>query len=257
MKMLFELRELKNSFLGALNFYTVIPLPRDWVLDFQRIARFAPLIGILLGVLLGLEDWLLELLEVPVLTRSVLVVAVWVLLTGGLHLDGAIDTADGLAVTDSEKRLIVMRDSVTGAFGVMAGAILLFLKSAALTDLKIDRFLGLMMAAGWGRWGQLMAIVFYPYLRDTGKGSLHQGQIQPLRDISLGLCPLLALSTWQICSHSQQWWIGVGMGLGGSAIALLTGFWFKHQLGGHTGDTYGATVEWTEALVLCLFTTLL
>lgn len=253
LKILFKLRGFQKSFLGAVTFYTVIPLPKDWIADFGGIAAFAPLIGILLGLLLGVVDWFLNLLGMPLLTRSVLVVAAWVLLTGGLHLDGAIDTADGLAVTDREKRLTVMRDSVTGAFGVMAGIILLFIKTAALTDLQNARLWGLMAAAGWGRWGQVGAIAFYPYLRTMGKGTLHQGQIKPWRELPLSALPLLFLSAWQCYAHYPQWWLEL---LGGSAIALLTGFWFNMQLGGHTGDTYGATVEWTEALVLCLITAL-
>jgi adenosylcobinamide-GDP ribazoletransferase len=54
--------------------------------------------------------------------------------------------------------------------------------------------------------------------------------------------------------NSQPGGVAIGMALGGSAIALLTGAWFHHKLGGHTGDTYGAVVEWTETLLLCLFT---
>ncbi len=54
--------------------------------------------------------------------------------------------------------------------------------------------------------------------------------------------------------HGSQWWLGVPLALGlmilGPGVAYIIGAWFNHQLGGHTGDTYGAVVEWTESLLL-------
>ena len=183
-------------------------------------------------------------------------VGIWVVLTGGLHLDGAIDTADGLAVPDRERRLEVMKDSVTGAFGVMAAVILLLLKTASLSELQCDLWLALMVSAGWGRWGQVVAIAFYPYLRPTGKGAFHKNSFSFPQDILFGLVFLLSLSVLQLFLNPHKWWIAIGTVFAGCAISTLTGFWLYLQLGGHTGDTYGAVVEWTEALLLCLFTSL-
>lgn len=246
--------QLTGSFLAAVTFYTIIPLPRNWQIEFQRIARWAPCIGLLLGGLLGLVDVTLQRLGLPVLTRSALVIACWLVLTGGLHLDGAMDVADGLAVGDSQRRLEVMKDSVTGAFGVMAAVIVLLLKTSALGDLESYRWLGLMGAAGWGRWGQVAAIAFYPYLRPTGKGAFHKQFLCFPYDLLLGLFFLLGFGGFLCLLDPYRWWRGLGMTVAGCAIALLSGFWFYRQLGGHTGDTYGAIVEWTEALLLCVFT---
>lgn len=241
------------SFLGAVTFYTTIPFPRSWQLEFQQIARWAPCIGLLLGGLLGLIDTSLAFLRIPELTRSAMIVAIWLALTGGLHLDGAMDAADGLAVGDRARRLEVMRDSVTGAFGVMAAAIILLLKVAALSDLHSFRPLALMGAAAWGRWGQVAAIAFYPYLRPTGKGAFHKENLRFPQDICLGLVFLLGFTATIFWLHPHPWRIALGISLTGSAIALLAGFWFYRQLEGHTGDTYGAVVEWTEALSMCVF----
>jgi adenosylcobinamide-GDP ribazoletransferase len=245
------------SFLGAVTFYTTIPLPSGWPLEFRGIARWAPLIGLLIGGLLGIVDTVLQQVGVPILTRSALIVVCWIALTGGLHLDGAMDTADGLAVQDPQRRLDVMVDSATGAFGAMAAVALLLLKTAALTNIEANRWFALMMAAGWGRWGQVGAIAFYPYLKPTGKGAFHKEAIRTPQDILLGLFLLLGLCGFAIGLDQGSIWTTLVMAVGGSAIALMTGAWFHHQLGGHTGDTYGAVVEWTEALFLCLLTTLL
>jgi len=166
------------------------------------------------------------------------------------------DTADGLAVQEPQRRLQVMADSATGAFGAMAAIAILLLKTAALTDLDSYRWLALMAAGGWGRWGQQLAIAQYPYLKPTGKGAFHKAAIRSHLDLLPGLLLLLGLSGLQILIYRDRIMFAVGIALSGSAIAFLTGAWFNHQLGGHTGDTYGAVVEWTEALLLCLLTAL-
>lgn len=245
-----------RSFLGAVIFYTCIPLPNTWKLNFERVARWAPILGTLMGFFLALFDWGLSWFNIPILTRSVLVVALWIGLTGGLHLDGVGDTADGLAVLDKERRLRVMQDSVTGAFGVMAIAVVLLLKVAALSELSSYRWLGLMLAAGWGRWGQVLAIAFYPYLKPTGKGAFHKQGIRLPQDVLLGLIVLLGLSSVPFVLDGAMAAIALSIGFLGMAIAFLPGYWFYRQLGGHTGDSYGAVVEWTEALMLACLTPL-
>lgn len=241
---------------AAIAFYTCLPVPLSWTLEFRGIARMAPLVGLLVGSLLGLVDTGLQLLGMPVLTRSAALVAAGIAITGGLHLDGVMDTADGLAVSDPQRRLQAMSDSVTGAFGVMAALCVMLLKTAALSELESDRWLALMAVAGWGRWGQLIAIVRYPYLKSTGKGAIHRGSIRSPWELLPGLVLLLALSVGQLWLASDRWLVAAGMVLGGMAISILTGAWLNHKLGGHTGDTYGAVVEWTEALLLCLLTAL-
>ncbi|NJO10537.1 MAG: adenosylcobinamide-GDP ribazoletransferase [Leptolyngbyaceae cyanobacterium SL_1_1] len=239
---------------GAFLFYTSIPLPQSWTLTFSRIARFAPFIGLLIGAGLGLADSGLRQLGLPVLPRSALVVAAWLMVTGGLHLDGAMDTADGLAVQDPQKRLSVMADSVTGAFGAMTAVIVMGLKAAALSELHSGRWLSLMAVAGWGRWGQVAAIAFYPYLKPTGKGAFHKQNICYPWDLLPGLIGLIFLGLAQWAIAPDLGWRILANHLAGLAIALLIGAWFNYKLGGHTGDTYGAVVEWTEALLLCWLT---
>jgi adenosylcobinamide-GDP ribazoletransferase len=242
---------LLASLLGATIFYTAIPLPKSWQVSLGRVAHWSPAIGLLLGGLLALADEALHYLGWPLLTRSAAVVACWVAVTGGLHLDGAIDTADGLAVADAKRRLAVMADSRVGAFGVVAAALLLLLKTAALSDLSAGRWLALMAAAGWGRWGQVAAIAFYPYLKPTGKGAFHKQALRLPQDLVWGFLLLLFWSGMPVFFNPSHWQLGLAIALTGAVIALLVGFWFYRRLGGQTGDTYGAVVEWTEALILC------
>ena len=247
-------KKLLVSFGSAVIFYTVIPLPPSWTGEWSRIARWSPIIGLIIGGILGILIYSLHFCGIPVLTRSVIVIAIWLSATGSLHLDGAMDTADGLSVTNPERRLEVMRDSVTGAFGAIAAIIILLLKTVAIAEMQLASWLALMMAAGWGRWGQVMAIACYPYLRETGKGAFHKANMRLPQDILLGSIVLLGFSSLLWWLQLVVWWQVVLLVLGNSAIALLSGYYFYLRLGGHTGDTYGAVVEWTEALILCWLT---
>ena len=243
-----------TSLFSGVIFYTVIPLPSTWTNNWSRIARWSPLVGILIGLLLALINIILAWLGLPNLTSSGLIVAVWVGITGGLHLDGAMDTADGLSVTDPQRRLEVMKDSATGAFGAIAAGIILLLKTISLSEMSLPVWLALLAATGWARWGQVVAIAFYPYLRSTGKGSFHKENLKLPQDLLLGLFFLLAIGGLWFTVASLAWWQITVIIAGNMAIALLTGYWFDRKLGGHTGDTYGAVVEWSETLILCFLT---
>ncbi|MFM5889297.1 MAG: adenosylcobinamide-GDP ribazoletransferase [Dolichospermum sp.] len=244
------------NLVAAVIFYTAIPLPNVQNLDFQKVACFAPVIGLMIGGILGGLDVGMNYLGIPMLTRNALVVGAWIAITGGLHLDGAMDTADGLAVTDPQRRLQVMMDSATGAFGAMSAIMIIILKITALTDIAENHYLILMSACGWGRWGQQVAICQYPYLKPSGKGAFHKQAIRSYFDLLPSWFLLIGLSGigWVINSHNLV--LAVGMVLSGSVISVVTPAWFNYKLGGHTGDTYGAVVEWTEALFLCVIITI-
>ncbi|MEP0902971.1 adenosylcobinamide-GDP ribazoletransferase [Leptolyngbya subtilissima AS-A7] len=235
-------------------FYTKLPLPPGWQPRFEGIAPLAPVVGLGLGLSLVAVDFALAQLGMPTLTRSALVIGLGVWLTGGLHLDGAMDTADGLAVMDPQRRLAVMADSHSGAFGVMAAIAILGLKTLALAELATGHGWVLVAAMVWGRWGQVVAIARYPYLRAEGKGALHREHLRSPQDWLLGLSLALGIhGLWLWRQPEQILLIGISL-VGGLVAPLLIGAWLDYRLGGHTGDTYGATVEWTETLLLCLAT---
>ena len=249
--------DLITSFCSGVIFYTIIPLPSQWTNNWSRIARWCPFVGLLIGLLLSIVDLFLNFCHLPSLTRTALIVAIWVAITGGLHLDGAMDAADGLSVTDPSRRLEVMKDSATGAFGAMAAVIILLLKTTALHDATLadlPLWLVLISATGWGRWGQVVAIAYYPYLRETGKGSFHKDNLCLPQDVLLGLLLLLGCSSFWFFLTSLSWWEIISIAIGNLAIAILTGFYFARRFEGHTGDTYGAIVEWSETLILCWLT---
>ncbi|MEO0801903.1 MAG: adenosylcobinamide-GDP ribazoletransferase [Cyanobacteria bacterium J06642_2] len=249
-----------RQFLAALTFYTSLPLSATGALDFKGIARWAPGVGLAVGLVLAgchvvLTHW------VPNLVRAVLLVVVWLVVTAGLHVDGVMDAADGLSIATVDpddrqilkRRLEVMADSYTGAFGAISAIVLILLKVVAIAHVAlIPAWIVLVLVPAWGRWGQLLAIAFYPYLKERGKGRFLKDSTS-LPDIWPATAVLSVLSLgWGWRSPVL---LSVCLWTGGCAIAAgATGYWFYRQLGGHTGDTYGAVVEWTEAIALVLAT---
>jgi adenosylcobinamide-GDP ribazoletransferase len=162
------------------------------------------------------------------------------------------DTADGLAVIDPARRLEVMADSRTGAFGTMVAIAILGLKTLALAELTSNRALVLLAAPLWGRWGQVVAIARYPYLKAEGKGAFHKASMRLPQDLLIGPIVALLLHGLYGWLYSGQTVIAFGMFPIGAILAVTTAAWFNRRLGGHTGDSYGAVVEWTEVLILCV-----
>jgi adenosylcobinamide-GDP ribazoletransferase len=239
-----------KSLLAAWAFYTHLPAPQKMELDFSRIARWAPLIGLVIGGLLSVLDWGLDYLAMPILVRSTFIVLLWLALTGGLHLDGAMDSADGLAVTNLERRLAVMADSNTGAFGVMSAIAIILLKIVGLSAISSHRWMVLLALPAWGRWAQVLAVVLYPYLKAEGKGSMHSKGVVALPDLGGSFVAIALVAAMQIYSYPDQLrWI-LAIHCSGLFLSYPIGNYFARRLGGHTGDTYGATVEWVEAIGL-------
>ncbi len=236
---------------GALMFYTCLPIPQTWPLEFRWIARWVPWVGAVVGGMLAIADGLLYVINMPPLVTGTLIVALNIAITGGLHVDGVMDVADGLAVPDRSHRLAVMADSHMGAFGGIAVVVLVLLKVVALASITQHRAFVLIGVAVWGRWGQQWAIARYPYLKKEGKGAFHKLALPTARHSLPGFVGLLSVSILLGVSGVVPFVLVVRVSVGGAIFAVLTSAYFYQQLGGHTGDTYGAVVEWTEALLLC------
>lgn len=236
--------------LTAFGFLTVLPIPasarRPAGPTGSAIASF-PLVGAAIGLLLAGADWALARF-VPLELRAVLLIATGVVITRALHLDGLMDSCDGLfGGFTPERRLAIMRDSHVGAFGVVGGVLDLLARYAALVALAGPaRPLAIVLAPILGRFALAWAIARYPYARDVGLGASFK---ESARGRDLGLATLFA------CGLSAAVWRPWGLLLVPLAIALTWGvarFVLRRVLG-FSGDTYGALNEIVELLALLAF----
>jgi adenosylcobinamide-GDP ribazoletransferase len=183
----------------------------------------------------------------PMPVVAVLILASWLLLTRALHIDGFMDTCDGLfGGFTPERRLEIMRDSRVGAFGVAGGGMLLLAKYAAIVSLTNSS--GLLLAPVLGRWVLSMAIFAFPYARDKGLGRDMKDHAGWSQVILAGVLSLLLV--WFFAG-----WTGLlAFALSGTVLWWGAGFILR-RIPGLTGDSYGALCEVTEFVVLVLFTT--
>jgi len=238
------------SLLAALGFLTVIPAtwsrsPTGREISDSR--AYFPVVGLLVGLLmLGLERGAREIFPVY-MTAAVLVVAL-VIVTRGLHLDGLMDTCDGLFGGFSrERRLEIMRDSQVGAFGIAGAVCLLLLRYGALVSLVAlpdpGRQASLLLFPMMSRWSMVLVLGAFPYVRSQGLGSpFHQGGAAGAVVVAAGTAVVSAIALGGFG--------GAGMLAGVSVLAWLLGRYMAGTLGGLTGDTYGAVNEVAEAAAL-------
>ena len=237
------------SLLTAFQFLTTFPAVIRRVFTAQELGRavgFFPLVGLALGgIFYGLEIGL-RLIFPPQVT-AILILAAWLLLTRALHLDGFLDTCDGLfGGFTPERRLEIMRDSRVGAFGVAGGGLLLLAKYAAL--ISLPHLPGLLLAPAIGRWVLSITIFAYPYAREKGLGRDMKDNVRWQQVIISTVTTVLAAALFAM-------WTGLlAVVLAGIVLWLGAGF-ILHRIPGLTGDSYGALCELTELAVLLLFTT--
>lgn len=231
----------------AWSFLTIVPAP-TWSPSPRVLARsaaFFPGVGFALGALLGALGLLLDRF-LPSGPIAVLLLAAEALGTGGLHLDGLQDTADGVfGGRTREHRLEIMKDSRVGAFGTVAGALALLGAFTCLADLEGQaRLLALVVSLTLSRWAMVMALAVFPSARSTGLGaSFRQNSTRwPTVIASISVVVLA------ICVGP----FGLA-GLGTAALFVFLGGWFlTNRLGGLTGDCYGALAVVVEVAVLYL-----
>ena len=237
------------NFWIAWQFLTIIPSPyhREYgTQDLGKSTTFFPVVGLFLGLVLFGFDCLLGLFLPPILLNILLVIAL-IILTGALHLDGFIDTCDGLAVKNSTSdRLKVMNDSRVGGFGVVGGCCLIIAKFAALVALPQElRASALILMPLLSRWGMVYAISAFPSAKTGGMGWAIKRRAN-----WKGLAAATGFSLI-IASALINWWGVVLMAT--LALALLA---FSKYLcsifGGLTGDSYGAINEFAEVVTLIL-----
>lgn len=162
------------KFLAAFKFLTIIPLPA-WhepsTEDIGRSTLYFPLVGLIIGLILAGLNWLLNFILPMGIVIAFLIVSL-VAVTGALHLDGFIDTCDGLAGhKPAEERWRVMRDSRVGAFGVIGAVLLLLVKYVSLTNVPRELLpITLVLMPVGSRWAMVFAIFAYPYARPEGLG---------------------------------------------------------------------------------------
>lgn len=232
----------------AIQFLTCLPVPLKrpptaWEIGASLLCY--PLVGLGIGlVLLGLDSWLAGRAD---LVSAALLLTVWVMMTGALHLDGLADTADAWlgGFGDRTRTLAIMKDPRSGPAAVVAVVLVLLLKVAALQALltRPEGASGLLLAPLLGRTALVLLFLTTAYVRPGGLGEALARHL-PRRAAWVVVAMALAGAGW--VTGPAGWRALAAAGL----MFLAVRGWLLKRLGGTTGDTAGALVELTECAVL-------
>ncbi|NLW47140.1 MAG: adenosylcobinamide-GDP ribazoletransferase [Firmicutes bacterium] len=229
----------------AVGFLTILPGSPKQVdsTDMGKAVALFPLVGVIYAIIawggLRLFSYIFSIEVASFLTVFLLIV-----LNGGIHVDGFMDCCDGLGGKTPERRLVIMKDSRIGAFGVIAGGFLLLGKFLLLKSIANQPLIVFIALFSISRWSMAFQIYTQP--------SVSQGLLKSFQ-IEKRLFGFLAASG--LILPLGFWMFPYSLILIG--LTLLTLFFFnlivKRKFGGITGDVLGATNELIELIGLLFF----
>lgn len=237
------MKQVWLAFLCAVQFLTLIPVRFAEMPDSRVQASGLlcyPLVGGLIGLVLMLLAFLVQ--GLPSGLAAALVLAAWAGISGGLHLDGLADSADGWlgGLGSRERTLEIMKDPHLGASGALVLILVLLLKWSALDALlEAGLFWPLLLAPLAGRSAALLLLATTPYARPSGIAETMLPELK--RHHALGTCVAVVLVLAAFDPFLPLILLLVGVGLR---------YLMLRRLGGTTGDTAGATIELIETLLL-------
>lgn len=239
-----------HGFLLALQFLTRLPVPVrcPWNAETSRWAvRCYPLVGMLLGTLVALGGYLLGgWLPTPLLSLALL--SLWVILSGGLHLDGLMDVADAWGSNATlERRWAIMKDPHVGSFGILALVFLLLWKAALLMEMleTPPGLVVLVMIPAVARFGAVVLLVLMPAARPEGMAREWKQHLTR-RDLILSLWPV----AFGLALPVEHLLLLVGLMVSLMIFLLLYGLAVLRTFKGINGDIVGAAIEGGELWLL-------
>jgi adenosylcobinamide-GDP ribazoletransferase len=238
-----------RPFLIAARLLTRLPLPdpREVApMEAGRAVPWYPLIGLILGVLIGAAGLLVSAIDPRV--AALLVLMLWVWATGALHLDGLADSADAWigGLGDRERTLQIMKDPRSGPAAIVVLVLVLIGKWSALAVL-IDGGLiwPLLVAPLVARALLPLLMLTTPYARRAGMA------LESVAHLPRGAAAGAVIASAPACVLIGGWG-GLLLCVGGGATFMLARRVMLQRLAGFTGDTAGALVEITETALLIL-----
>lgn len=242
-----------KAFFIALGLMTRFPVPSIFHVKegdsdklFGWSVLFYPFVGLIIGGLLVFTSWCLSLLAITSngLIEAAILLTIWVLITGALHLDGLADSADAWlgGYGDQQRTLEIMKDPCSGPTAVVVLLLVLLLKFSSLITVEWQV---LLLIPVLGRTAAMLLLATTPYVRQGGMGESAVNNLPKLAVWFVALSVAI-LSVFLLGKLSL-----------GLLLLFVMGYLFRlmmiKRIKGTTGDTTGALVELTEAFSLIVF----
>lgn len=238
--------KILESIVVAFQFLTrlYLPINVEWdTANLRRSLTWFGLVGAFIGVILAGAMTLFNRFDLIPAVAAIIILIIWIFITGGMHIDGISDMADGFfSMRDKEKTLEIMKDSHVGAFGVITIVFLLLIKFEMLKEfIIIEKNVWLLILPPTiARIAAGLVLSFYETTKKSGLGyTFHSSD--PRIFWAIGFIVTLIISS--ILNIKSLIFIGIAI-LASNLMAL----WAKKKIGGLNGDIYGAIVETVEVM---------
>lgn len=246
----YHLRAFVDDLLVAMALMTRVPMPHPQgavPVNLARAQRVFPLVGVLVGAVVGLVYWAAGAVGIPTLAAAALALVAGAILTGALHEDGLGDLADGFGGGQTrDAKLAIMRDSRLGTYGALAVLAAFVIKAAALEAMAPGTAIAALVAAhALGRAAIPALAARMPHARSDGLG--HGAGRPASADVIVAF--LFAVVIAVSCLPAATALLAIALAAGAAAMLAYLAW---RQIGGATGDVFGAAEQVVEISVLLL-----
>lgn len=234
------MKKILKSIVIAFSIYSKIPVPQfEWKEeDMKYMLCFFPWVGIVVGIVVYAWCQMVTIFEIGDLCRTLIAVAIPLIITGGFHVDGFMDTCDAFySYQSKEKKLQILKDSHIGAFAVIMLVLYGLLYVGAFSEIKDNRLVAI-VCAGYvlARALSGISVVSFGTAKKDGLVYLfashaHRKVVKAVlyAQAIICICLMIVIAFWK--------------GLLVAIVAILIlGYYYlrcKKELGGITGDTAG------------------
>lgn len=243
------MKTIWNNMLVAFAMYSRLPVPKaDWEdQNMKYCICFFPLIGLVSGLLVNLVWRLLSLAGAGNAVQGSVLAVLPILVTGGIHMDGFLDTSDAIGSWKSiEEKLEIMKDSRSGASAVICGLCYMALYVGAMASVNEKALLltaaGFMLSRAYSGFGLIV-------LRKAKK----TGLLRSFSDRAAAQRCRWIMLLWILAASGIMIGIDPVRGLACAGCALLVFLWYRHtayaKFGGITGDLAGYFLQICELAV--------
>jgi len=243
-----------KSLIVCFSMYSIIPMPKvDWDKNSMKYTFcFFPFVGAVIGLVLLLWFWLASFLSLNVMFFASVATIIPVIISGGIHMDGYIDTCDAIfSYGDTQKKLEILKDPRTGAFGVIGCVVLLLLQFGVYSQIKENPKFILIVAIGFflSRCIGGVAVTTMKTAKDSGLAYIFSNNADK-NIVKVTLILLIIISFLLIAM------LNVVLAIVIICTLILLVIWFNFfcskQFGGVTGDLIGFIITLTECCILII-----
>lgn len=239
-----------KSMLIAFSMYSKIPVPKtEWSDKSMRYTMcFFPLVGVVIGALMYAAGTLILMADIKPVLKAAVMTVIPVMLTGGIHLDGFLDTMDAIGSwAPKEKRLEILKDSNSGAFAVIGGCVYFVLSLGIWSEMSFDMLKSAVPGFVLSRALSGLSVVSFPMAKNTGLAAMFSNAAHKRR---VRIVMLLWIVLTAACMVVINPLTGAAAVLCAAAVFAYYYFMSKKNFGGITGDLAGYFLQICELVCI-------